>query len=150
MTKHKHILACLLLAGTAACTGASASGTPEEAYARGVQAFEAGQPRTARIEFMNALQANPNDRRARVMQARTYLALGDGVAAESEVRRAREAGAADAETRHLVAHALLLQNQPQRAIEESEGAAPEHAAYAARVRGRAYMALDDNARAAQE
>ena len=41
---------------------------------------------------MNALQANPDDRAARIMQARVQLALGDGVAAESEIARARQSG----------------------------------------------------------
>ena len=148
MTKHQQILACLLLAGAAACTDASA-GNPEQAYRRGVAALDQGQPRTARIEFMNAIQGNPRDGRTRLMQARTYLALGDGVAAESELRRAQEAGVAAPQTKHLMAHALLLQNHAQRAIEEADGVAPEHAAYAARIRGRAHMALDDNARASE-
>lgn len=144
----RYFLAALLLAGTAAC-GNSAGG-PEKAYERGVAAFEANQPRTARIEFMNAIKADPNNARARVMQARTYLLLGDGVAAEAEVRRARQLGVAASETAPLLAHAYLLQNQPQRAIEESRSAAPAHAAYAARVRGLAHAALGDGARALVE
>ena len=149
MTHSRTLLAALLLAGTAACSNAAAS-NPEESYRRGVAALEHGQPRTARVELMNALQANPNDRRARIAQARTFLMLRDGVAAESEVRRAREAGAPAPQTAHLLAHALLLQGENRRAVEEAAAAAPEHAAYAARIRGRAHMALNDNARAAEE
>jgi tetratricopeptide (TPR) repeat protein len=151
MTKHQHIIACLLLAGAAAAgsTAVSAQGS-QDSYAKGVQALEQGQPRVARIEFMNALQANPSDTRARMVLARTYLQLGDGVGAESELRRAREGGVPEAQTKHLLAHALLLQNHAQRAIQESAGAAPEHAGYAARVRGKAYMSLQDNGRASQE
>jgi tetratricopeptide (TPR) repeat protein len=139
-----------LLTSAAACSGASSAGDPAEAFRRGVAALEAGQPRTARIELMNAVQANPNDGRARVLLARTYVLLGDGVAAESELRRANQGGVPAAQTKHLLAHALLLQNQPQRAIEEASGAAPEHAGYAARIRGRGYMASGDHRRAAQE
>lgn len=150
MTRNRKILAALLLAATAACSGASATASPEESYRKGIAALERGEARTARVELMNALQGNPGDTRARLAQARTYLLLGDGVAAESEVRRASDAGVPAAQTRHLLAHALLLQGDGRRAIAESEGVAGEHAAYAARVRGRAYMSLDDGARAAEE
>ena len=149
MTTRRLVLAPLLLAA-AACSNATASGTPEDAYRRGVAALEQGRPRTARIEFLNAIQANPRDGRARVMQARTYLALGDGTAAEAEINRARESGVPIPQLNHLMAHALLLQGDAQRAIIETQGSAPEHSAYAARIRGRAYMALGDNGRAAAE
>ncbi len=132
----------LALAFVAACSGSS--GTP---YERGLAAFNAGDVRTARVEFLNALQADPGDRAARIMQARVHLALGDGVAAESEIVRARQAGAPAAETAHLLAHARLLQNDPRGALAEAAGAAPGHQAYAARISGRAYMALGENGNA---
>jgi len=150
VTEGRLLAAALLLAVTAACSGASASASPEEAYRRGIAALASGQPRTARVELMNALQANPGDTRARLAQARTYLLLGDGVAAESEVRRAIEAGVPADRTRHLLAHALLLQGEGRRAVAESEGVTGEHEAYAARVRGRAFMSLDDGAHAEAE
>lgn len=148
MTKHQHLLACALLLGTAACSNAS-GGSAAGAYERGVAALEAGQPRTARVEFMNALQADPTNGKARLMQARTYLALGDGTAAESELLRARESGIPVEETRHLMAHALLLLGQPERAVEEAAAAPPRHAADAARIRGRALMALGRGGEAAE-
>lgn len=150
MTATRIFLAALLLAGTAACSGASATASPEESYRKGIAALEQGQPRIARVELMNALQANPRDTRARLAQARTYLLLGDGVAAESEIRRANEAGVPAAGTKHLLAHALLLQGDARRALSESTGISGENAAHAARVRGRAYMALEDGTRAAEE
>jgi putative PEP-CTERM system TPR-repeat lipoprotein len=135
----------LALALLAACSGPSGT-----AYERGVAAFNQGDVRTARVELLNALQANPDDRAARVMQARVELALGDGVAAESEIARARQAGVSAAETAHLLAHAKLLQGDARAALAEAAGATAEHEAYAARIRGRAYMAIGDggNARAA--
>jgi len=151
MTKLQHILAALLLAGAATASApAFAQGSGDGAYERGVAALERGHPGVARIEFMNAIQANPRDRHVRLMQALAYLAVGDGVAAESEILRARELGVPADETRHLLANAFLLQNQPQRVIEESENVPPAHAAHAARIRGRAYMVLNDNAAAARE
>lgn len=135
----------LALASLAAC--AAEPGTP---YERGLAAFQAGDVRTARVEFLNALQADPADRAARLMQARVHLALGDGVAAESEILRARQGGVPGSATAHLLAHARLLQGDPRAALTEAAAAAPAHRAYAARIRGRAYMALGDNAAALAE
>jgi tetratricopeptide (TPR) repeat protein len=133
------------LALLAACSGRTGT-----AYERGLAAFNLGDVRTARVELLNALQADPEDRAARVMQARVDLALGDGVAAESEIMRARQSGVPPGETAHLLAHAELLQGDARAALAEAAGADREHEAYAARIRGRAYMALGDsgNARAA--
>lgn len=135
------LLALILLA---AC-----SGGPEAAYQRGVTAFGAGDVRTARVEFMNALQADPDNRPARIMQARVLLALGDGAAAQAEIERARQSGVAPAQTHHLLAHARLLQGDARGALDELADVPPAHAAYAARIRGRAAMALGDDAAAAR-
>jgi cellulose synthase operon protein C len=132
----------LALALLTACSGGSGT-----AYERGVAAFDLGDVRTARVEFLNALQADPEDKAARVMQARVHLALGDGVAAESEILRARLSGVSAPETAHLLAHAKLLQGDARAALAEAAGAAPRHEAYAARIRGRAYMALGDGGNA---
>jgi tetratricopeptide (TPR) repeat protein len=139
------LAAALLLAGTAA----SAS-SPEESYRKGMEALDRREPRAARVEFMNALQANPADARARVALARTQLLLGDGVAAQAEVERARAAGVPAAETAHLLAHAYLLQNQQDAALREAAGAAPAHRAEASRIGAQAALAKGDRARAEQE
>ena len=137
------LAAALLLA---ACSDADESGkTP---YERGVAALANDQPRTARIEFLNAIKAAPRDPAPRLMQARTYLALGDGVAAEAELTRARDLGAPLTEIYHLMAHALLLQGQPQRALVEARLAPPEHQAYAGRIAGKAFAEAGDPAQAA--
>jgi tetratricopeptide (TPR) repeat protein len=135
-------LALALLAGCSAQQGT--------AYERGAAAFEAGDIRTARVELLNALQADPNDKAARLLQARVALALGDGVAAESEIVRARQAGVAVDQTAHLLAEARLLQGDSQGALREAARAAPAHLAYAQRIAGRAALALGDvgNARIA--
>lgn len=129
-------LALLLLAG---CSG---GGGPGSAYERGVAALEKGDPRTARIEFLNAIKADPANPAARIMQARTYLALGDGVAAEAEIERARELGVAAGNSRPLMAHALLKQGRAEEALKELAGAS---GAYAERMRGQALAALGDEA-----
>lgn len=147
MTRKRPIALALLLAASAASAGYAQGG---DSYARGMAALEAGQPRVARVEFLNALQANPNHRRARIAQARTQILLGDGIGAQAEVEGARAAGVPAAETAHLLAHALFLQGNYTGALAQGAGAAPAHAAYAARIRGRSALALGNGARAAAE
>lgn len=142
MTLRASLPALALAVLLAACAGGGS------AYERGMAAFDEGDIRTARVEFLNALQANPGDRAARVMQARVHLALGDGAAAEAEIMRARDMGIAERQTHHLLAHARLLQGDPRGALEEATRAPPAHAAYAARISGRAFVALGDNDQAA--
>jgi tetratricopeptide (TPR) repeat protein len=139
------VLAALLL-GAAACS--NAPGSPEAAYGRGLTALAAGQPRIARIELLNAVAAAPNSPTVRLALARAYLLLGDGDGAQGEIARARALGAPAARTRHLMAHALLLQGQPERAVAEAQQAPPAFAAYAARIRGLASMAAGDEGAAA--
>jgi tetratricopeptide (TPR) repeat protein len=96
---------------------------------------------------MNAIQAAPNDANIRIAQARTYLLLGDGVAAEAELSRARQLGHPVAETRHLMAQAYLLQGHPERAIDEAAEAPPAHLGEAARIRALAALQIGDEAQA---
>lgn len=131
-------LTALLLLGAAACSNAGAQ-SADGAYKRGLQALAQGQPRTARIEFLNAIKAEPDNRSLRLAQARTYLLLGDGGSAEGELKRANALGIPESETGHLMAHALLLQGQAERAAVEAQKAGPAHAAYALRMLGRAYQ-----------
>jgi tetratricopeptide (TPR) repeat protein len=126
---------------------AACSGQQGTAYERGVAAFDNGDIRTARVELLNAIQADPNNGAARVMQARVALALGDGVAAESEIARARRAGVPADQTAHLLGHARLLQDDAQGALREAAQAGRDHFAYAHRIAGRAHMALGDTGNA---
>ena len=148
MKKHQLLLVAALLSGAAACSNApSGAGGAQGAYQRGIAALEKGLPREARIEFLNAIKANPDDGKIRLAQARTYLLLGDGVAAEAEIARARALKVPLAETHHLMAEAYLLQKRPEDATNEAAKAPPAFAASAARLRGRAFMSLGDAAQA---
>ncbi|HEX9965064.1 MAG TPA: tetratricopeptide repeat protein [Allosphingosinicella sp.] len=133
-------MTALLLLGAAACSNAGPQ-SAEEAYRRGLQALAQGESRTARIEFLNAIQLEPDNKALRVAQGRTYLLLREGAAAEAELRRANALGVPLGETGHLLAHALLLQGQAERAAAEALKAGPAHAAYAQRMLGRAYQAM---------
>ncbi|MEA1015124.1 tetratricopeptide repeat protein [Sphingosinicella sp. LY1275] len=127
----------LLLAG---CSNAAPERDP---YAKGVAALAADDPRTARVQFLNAIQADPANAAARVMQARTYLALGDGSAAETEIAEAIKRGVAAEDVAHLLAHARLLRGEAQQALDALQRARPEHAAVTARLRAEALHALGD-------
>lgn len=139
----RRLIAPLLLA--AAVPALAAGGG--DAFGRGVAALNAGKPRVARVEFMNAIEAAPGDPQPHLMQARTFLVLEDGVAAEAEVARARASGAPDKDVRHMLAEALLLQGEPEQALAATEGASRFPGA-ALRMRGRAHQALGRNADAA--
>jgi tetratricopeptide (TPR) repeat protein len=137
--KHRAAFLALLLAACSAGQDA-----PKDAYGRGVAALDRGDARTARIEFLNAIKADPDNKALRIMQARAYLALGDGVAAEAELARARQLNVPADRSRPLMAHALILQGRHQEALQElAEASGP----YAERMRGRAQQALGNEAEA---
>ncbi|AUW58272.1 hypothetical protein C1T17_09325 [Sphingobium sp. SCG-1] len=117
---------------------------------RGIAALAKGNPRTARVELMNAIRADPDWADARVAQARVLLALGDGAGAKGELDRARTLGAPPRNTRHLMAHALLLSGEPEAALKEAQAndVIPQQAAYAARIAACAFQALSQIPQAA--
>lgn len=119
---------------------------------QGFQRFDKGDVRGARIEAMKALKTNPSNALARVLSARVALEVGNGVAAQTELEKAVAAGFPRDKTHHLMAHALLLQRQFQRSLNEADSAVvPEQfASYAARMRGRVQVALAQPDRAKAE
>ncbi|MCA3255522.1 MAG: PEP-CTERM system TPR-repeat protein PrsT, partial [Alphaproteobacteria bacterium] len=143
-------LALALLAPTAAL--ADRRSESEAAFQRGFDRLEKGDVRTARIEAMKALQANPSNPLARILNARVMLEIGNGVAAQTEIEKAVAAGFPRDKTRHLLAHALILQNQLPRALKEADPAniPDQFASYAARIRGRAQVAQQQPERARAE
>jgi tetratricopeptide (TPR) repeat protein len=136
------LLAPVLLLAVAGCANAPGQ-SAQDSYHRGLEALRQGQPRTARIELLNAIAAAPNDGIIRIAAAETDLKLGDGVAAEAELRRARALGIGADVTRHLMAHAFLLQHRPDQAIAEAAQAPAAYAGYAGRISGLAAMDLGD-------
>lgn len=131
-----------LLLALAACSNAP---NGPDAYRRGAAALAAGDPHTARVELMNAIKADPDSRAARILQARTDLALHDGAAALSEIDRARALGVPASDLAHLKAEALLLTGDPQGALAALADAAPANAPLAARLRAEALQAEGSDA-----
>jgi tetratricopeptide (TPR) repeat protein len=133
--------AAVLLAMLAAPAAAD-----DGALARGAAAFSNGQISTARIELLNAIKDDPGSAIAHLLQARVYLAIGNGVAAEAELDLAMRNGIKPARIHHLMAEAWLLQGDPDRALSEADPSRVPvaFAADAARIRGRAQAVLDQD------
>jgi tetratricopeptide (TPR) repeat protein len=144
------ILALLMLALFAAWFVIGRGPDPAGALAR-AQAYEAaGDMAAARVEAMNAVDHDPSDEASWRMLARAQIALGQGEAASGTIERATSAGVAETRTRHLAGEAALLIGDPRTALAATGGTPidPEFFGQAARVRGRAFMALGDSEAAA--
>ncbi|MCP1468773.1 tetratricopeptide (TPR) repeat protein [Sphingobium sp. OAS761] len=115
------------------------------ALARGLAALDKGDARVARVELMNAIKAAPRSAAAHRAQARALVLLGDGAGAEAEVERTRALGAPAADTRAVMAEALLLQGNAAAAAREAEALdVPDGDRDAAdRMAARAALAQDD-------
>lgn len=102
---------CVLLA---IALGASAAGAKEAAgpsgglYEQALKRFEAEDYRGALIQLKNVLKSNPGNLPARILIGRAHLALGDALAAEKELRRAKVEGGDEELLAVPLASALLL------------------------------------------
>lgn len=130
---------------------ASASGNGAAGYRRGMAALDRGDARTARVELMNAIRADPRSAPAHVAQARALLMLSRGADAQMELDRAVELGARVAALRPWLAWAALEQGRPEDALAQarSTDGQPEDALLLARFEGRAAQALGRMDEAAQ-
>lgn len=82
-------IALAALMALAACGG----GTPAERLERAERQFAEGDLRTASIELRNVLQAEPDNRDARLLLGLAALELGDAAGAVEQLGRARDLGA---------------------------------------------------------
>lgn len=121
-------LAGALLAGVAGCSGGPSAEQLVE-QARLQLAADDLQPAT--VQLKSALQKQPDSVDARFLLGQTYVRMGDGPAAEKELRRAADLGMPASEVAVPLARALLLQQKYdsvlQAAIEDlvaAPGAAP--------------------------
>lgn len=121
------------------------NGDAREAFAKAEQFRARRDIRSARIELMNAIKADPEWIDARVAQAEVLLGLYDGIAAEAEIDRAISLGLNPALVRHLYGHALFLQGKPQKARDQliADDIPAEHHGYAARIMGKLALQMGD-------
>ena len=95
--------------------------------------LEQGDLRAATIELKNALQKNPNDATARLLLARLYLRIGNGAAAEKEIRSAIDLGAEASLWRLDFVEALIAQGKFDDAVQRLDAAGELPAADEARA-----------------
>lgn len=108
--------------------------------AQSLTLFKQGNATAARSHALKAVNADPGWGLAHAVLARTYLALGEGQAAEGELGRARDSGFDMARAHQLYAHAWLLQGNAKRALAEADKTAPRYRLYGLRVAARALAA----------
>ncbi len=130
-----------LVAGVAVLAGqspahADAAGARQE-VAESLKMLDQNNATSARSHALKAVAADPSWGLAHAVLARSYLALGEGLAAQAELGRARDAGFDPARAHQLMAQAWLLQGDAKRAIVEAGKASPRYSGYAARVTARA-------------
>ena len=116
---------------------------PESARAaltRSQEYLKASNASAARSQAFGAVRADPQWGEAHLALARASLALDEGIAAEASLRRAVDNGIDPKRIHALMAHAILLQGDPRRALVEANKAPEADRLYALRVRTRAYLA----------
>jgi predicted Zn-dependent protease len=126
-----------LSAATPASADASAAKT-QIVFSLGL--LKSGNFNAARAYAQKAIKTDPKWGLAHAVLARTYLALGDGVGAESELARAAANGFDMKRGHQMLAEAWLLQGDPKRALVEVAKADPRFGGYSARITARALAA----------
>lgn len=120
---------------------------PAEQFASAEQAFAANDFRTARINLISALEAEPGNHEMRVLLAKAQIALGDGEGAASSLSKLPSELLNTPEMKVIAAEAEVLRGQFESALSVVEGL---ETAAADRVRALAHIGegkLDDAAKA---
>ena len=139
------LLALLLVGAVAALALRREPPESSRSLADALKTLASGNYSAARRHAQAAVTAAPDLAVAHAVLARADLELGDGLAAEAELARARDSGLPAERLYQLQAHARLLQNDPAGAIEAADRAPPTHAAYATRIRAAALALQGDTA-----
>lgn len=116
----RHIIAFAAGAALLGLTGCDLLTSPEERIARAEVYSARGEYRAAMIELKSALKKRPGDARARLMLAEVSLELGDVLAADKDLRRALESGAAPKSAAPLAARVMLALGREQELLEQIE------------------------------
>jgi len=137
------LVALVLIGGLVTLARRAAMPDARTELARGLAALKRGNYSAARNHTLAATRADPRDGLAHAVLGRTYLLLGEGVAAEGALARAAANGVAPDRLHQLFADAWRLQGDTDRALAEAARARAPYAAYAARVRAAALAAESD-------
>jgi putative PEP-CTERM system TPR-repeat lipoprotein len=134
----------MLAAGLTACSKTETSTT---LLAEARQYQQKGDFKAALIQLKNAAAKNSEDAEVRFALAGLYNTLGDPVSAEKEIRKAISLGVDSARAAPLLAMALQMQGQSQKAIDETEAAVAKAGPELLSTRAEAYLGLKDIAKA---
>ncbi|MFL9923596.1 PEP-CTERM system TPR-repeat protein PrsT [Herbaspirillum lusitanum] len=137
------ISAALFLAcGVSACNRFQST---ESLISEAKQYQQKGDTAAAEIQLKNALQKNPDNMEARFLLGQVSLFNGDGPSAEKEFRKAISLGAKPEQVMPFLMQTLLMQNQFQKALDETASMADR--TDLAPWRGNAYLGLGQTAQA---
>ncbi|WP_057832859.1 XrtA/PEP-CTERM system TPR-repeat protein PrsT [Colwellia sp. TT2012] len=89
-------------------------------YEKALISFQKKDIKTSLIHLRNVLQADENHMPARLLLVRSYLELGDGIAAEFALEKTNAEQVDNKQIITLYAHAYLLQKQFDKVIEATE------------------------------
>ncbi len=109
--------------------------------------LKAGNYSAARNHAQAAVRAAPQSGMAHAILARAYLQLGEGLAAEAELTRARDVGMPIDRLHQLLAQAAFLQGNYVGAIKEAAKTPAHYGDFALRVTARALAMQGDSAQA---
>ncbi|MCC7413618.1 MAG: PEP-CTERM system TPR-repeat protein PrsT [Gammaproteobacteria bacterium] len=93
-------------------------------YEDAVKRIDQGDYEGALVQLKNALQRDPKHLPARILLGKTYLRLGQGAAAEKELRLAWRLGADEQHIFIPLGNALLLQRKYQEILDTIRGSDP--------------------------
>ncbi|MEW8377270.1 MAG: XrtA/PEP-CTERM system TPR-repeat protein PrsT, partial [Candidatus Thiodiazotropha taylori] len=100
--------------------GCSGGVSEEERYQNALTSYSNQEFSKAIIELKNLLQANGKHQAGRILLAKSYLQLGDGIAAEKEINSVNETQKADPEVQQIVLDAWRLQGKYKQIVERYE------------------------------
>lgn len=142
---HVAVVAAIFALG--ALSGCSKPETSASLLADAQQYQQKGDIKAAMIQVKNAVAKSPEDGEARLQLSMLHAESGDPVSAEKEIRKARSLGIGAERTAPILAKALLMQNKPQKVLDEISPALAKTSAPMLAMRGDAYLFLGDSAKA---
>ncbi|MEJ2618922.1 MAG: PEP-CTERM system TPR-repeat protein PrsT [Candidatus Thiodiazotropha sp.] len=101
-------------------SGCSGGKTEEERYQSALTSYSNQEFSKSIIELKNLLQINGGHQAGRILLAKSYLAIGDGIAAEKEINSVDEARHTDTEVKQIFLDSWRLQGNYKQIIEKYE------------------------------
>ena len=139
------ILSTLMLA--AGLSGCGKTESPTALMAEAKQYQQKGDSKAALIQLKNAAANSPENAEVRYQLAALYNQIGDPLSAEKEIRKGLSLGVDSARAMPELLKALLSQSRAQDALDESAALAATAGAELLAIRGNAYFALNNAAKA---